>query len=53
MKQKYPTLRVRVTQEQYEKAYRTGWPNSVKEFINNIKETQSDKETKTNTSAAN
>jgi hypothetical protein len=44
---KYPTLRARVTQEQYDKAYRNGWPNSVKEFINNIKEKTNDKKAKT------
>jgi hypothetical protein len=31
---KYPTLRVRVTQEQFDKAYRIGWPDCVKQFIN-------------------
>ena len=31
---KYPTLRVRVTQEQFDKAYRIGWPDCVKRFIN-------------------
>jgi len=36
--QKYPTLRVRVTQEQYDKAYRLGWPGIAKDFINNTKE---------------
>ena len=50
---KYPTLRVRVSQEMHDKAYRTGWPESVKEFINNIKETKNDKqkETTKNTSS--
>jgi len=36
--QKYPTLRVRVTQDQYDKAYRLGWPAIAKDFINNTKE---------------
>jgi hypothetical protein len=49
---KYPTLRARVTQEQYDKAYRNGWPNSVKEFINNIKE-KNDKKAKTSAVPAN
>lgn len=40
---KYPTLRARVTQEQYEKAYRNGWPKSVKKFIDSIKEKKNDK----------
>jgi len=31
---KYPTLRARVTQEQYDKAYANGWPKSVKDWIN-------------------
>lgn len=35
---KYPTLRVRVSQEQFDKAYRIGWPDCVKEFINNTPE---------------
>jgi len=39
---KYPTLRVRVTQEQFDKAYRNGWPESVKKFINETKENQND-----------
>lgn len=46
-KTKYPTLRVRVTQEQFDKAYRTGWPESVKEFINNTKETKNDNQKET------
>ena len=50
---KYPTLRARVTQEQYDKAYRNGWPNSVKEFINNIKEKTNDKKAKASAVSAN
>ena len=44
---KYPTLRVRVSQAMYEKAYRTGWPESVKEFINNTKEKEHDNQKET------
>ena len=43
---KYPTLRVRVSQEMHDKAYRTGWPESVKEFINNTKEKENEQYTK-------
>jgi len=50
---KYPTLRVRVSQEMYDKAYRTGWPESVKEFINNTKEKQNEQETTKSDSATN
>jgi hypothetical protein len=50
---KYPTLRVRVSQDMYDKAYRTGWPSSVKEFINNIKEKTNDKKTKPSAVTAN
>lgn len=43
---KYPTLRVRVSQDMYDKAYRTGWPNSAREFIKNIKEELNEQRTK-------
>jgi len=48
--QKYPTLRVRVTQEQYDKAYRLGWPSIAKDFINNTKESKNGNQ-KENTTA--
>lgn len=41
---KYPTLRVRVSQEQFDKAYRIGWPDCVKEFINNTPEKTNEQE---------
>lgn len=48
--EKYPTLRVRVSQAQFDKAYRCGWPESVKKFINQQTETQQN-ETKQTTSS--
>lgn len=49
---KYPTLRVRVSQEQFDKAYRIGWPDWVKEKIDNTPEKTNEQETN-NRQAAN
>lgn len=48
--EKYPTLRVRVSRAQFDKAYRCGWPENVKKFINQQPDIQKNDQNKSTSS---